>query len=119
MRAAWCLDLWQAATGDQRQKFHFVVSENVKPYEPGRRSLGPTFMQLGRRSYATMLANYCQCLSTRTWPSYDMAGEGQAAWTEFETEPWMHQGEAVSGGTAAEVAPLVAGPDGEAGGDAA
>ncbi len=104
-RAAWCLDLYAAATGDQRSRFYFVVSENVPPYEPARRCLSPTFLQLGRREYETMLAAYCACLSTRTWPSYDLRTGGPDSWTLVETEPWMHQGEATSAGATPSLGP--------------
>ncbi len=98
MRAAWCLDLYAAATGLPRPCFYFLLVEAMDPWETGRRSLSPTFLQLGRRTYETMLAQYAACLSTRTWPSYDLAAPDHTAFSAVETEPWMHQGEATSAG---------------------
>ncbi len=105
VRAAWCLDLWLAATGHARSEFLFVISEGVEPFEPARRSLSPTFLQLGRRTYETILAAYCKCLATGVWPSYDVLADGKDAWTTVETEPWMHQDENVSAGSIAPVEP--------------
>ncbi len=99
VRAAWSLDLWNSATGDSRNEWYVVVSEAMEPYETARRALGPMFLELGRRTFNTMLARYCQCLAGKIWPSYDLGKEGKEAWTVVETEPWMHQGDGSPGPT--------------------
>ncbi len=111
LHAAWALDLLAAATGNPRQLAYIIIAETVEPFEPARRSLSPTFLQLGRRTYETMLAQYAACLDTNTWPSYDLSEVGPAAWTTLETEPWMHQGDDTSAGFQPTIAPHPAVPD--------
>ncbi len=108
MQAAWALDIFAAATGAPRSLFYFVLVETMSPWEPARRHLAPTFVQLGRRTYEQMLKSYATCLATRTWPGYDLATTGPDAWTAVETEPWMHQGDDRSAGFSPQLAPPAA-----------
>lgn len=89
IQAAWYLDLWNAATGEDRNEWRFVLSENTPPYQPGRRLLSEEYLSLGRQQYKAALALYCQCLATNTWPSYDDGDGTMDGWTISEPEPWM------------------------------
>ncbi len=115
VQAAWTLDIFAAATGAPRSLFYFVVVETMDPWEPARRQLTPTFIQLGRRTYERALKAYATCLATRTWPSYDLATTGPDAWTPVETEPWMHQGDGTSAGFTPQIA--LAAPKSDEGGE--
>lgn len=88
-QAAWYLDLWNAATGEARNEWRFVLSENTPPYQPGRRLLSEEYLNLGRQQYKVGLALYCQCLAKNTWPSYDDGDGTMDGWTISEPEPWM------------------------------
>ena len=92
VRAALALDLFNAATGEDRNAFFFVLSECTEPFEPARRQLTPQFIGLGRKTYQNLLAYYARCLHTQQWPSYDALAEGQDAWTAVDLEPWMERG---------------------------
>lgn len=92
VHAALALDLYNHATGEDRDAFYFVLSECYEPYEPARRQLSRQFLGLGRKTYQNLLRQYANCLKTRTWPSYDLNIEGHNAWTTVDLEPWMEQG---------------------------
>lgn len=79
-QAAFFLDLFNAATGEERTQFRHIVQENYHPFEVGRRVLSEEFLQLGRDKYFKALRLYCQCLKTGVWPSYDAPSE----WTVTE-----------------------------------
>jgi len=92
VRAALALDLFNAATGEDRNAFFYVLSECAEPYEPARRQLTPQFIGLGRKTYHSLLAHYARCLKSQQWPSYDAPAQGPDAWTAVDLEPWMERG---------------------------
>lgn len=89
IQAAVYIDAYVAATGEDRNTFCFLLSENFPPYEPGKRMLSQDFLTLGRASYTQMLANYSQCLKSNQWPGYDDTDESLQGWTLVEAEPFM------------------------------
>lgn len=70
-QAALYLDVYNAATGDERTGFIHIVQESFFPFEIGKRLLSAEFIELGRCEYRRALARYCQCLDTKDWPGYD------------------------------------------------
>ena len=74
-QAAMCLDLYNAATGEQRDTFIHVVLENTPPYQTARRMLSQDFVELGRLKVVDALKIYCQCLKTQFWPDWDSESE--------------------------------------------
>ena len=90
IQAAWYLDLFNAATGEDRSTWLWVLQENFPPFEVGRRMLSQSFIELGRLFYRSALARYCLCLKTGVWPGYD-APDGQKlpGWTEVTPLQWM------------------------------
>lgn len=84
-QGAFFLDLFNAATGEERKEFRHIVQENYPPFEVGRRTLSAEFLSLGRDKYLKALRLYCKCLKTGVWPSYDAPSE----WTVTEPELWM------------------------------
>jgi hypothetical protein len=94
IQAALYLDIYRAATGEDRTEFLHVISRNVEPWQPARRCLWSEYLNLGRISYLSMLEFYCQCLSRNQWPGPDdLTGphEMRAAhgFSPVEPEPWM------------------------------
>jgi hypothetical protein len=89
IQAALYLDLYAAATGEDRDSFLHVVSENVPPYEPAKRLLSQEFVEYGRRFYHSALALYCACLARDVWPSYDDSHDNINGWAFCGPEPWM------------------------------
>lgn len=99
LQAGFDLDLYNAATRQQRLTWCFAIQENFEPYEIGRRMLkypepgeqpeSGNLLNLGRIQYKKMLENYAWCLKNKQWPSYDDSDESSAGWTLCAAEPWM------------------------------
>ena len=89
VQAALYLDLYCAATGEDRCDFRHIVQESMPPYEPGRRFLSVELIGLGRASYTDTLRRYCACVATGNWPGWDDASSLIEGWTAAEPELWM------------------------------
>jgi hypothetical protein len=89
IQAAFNTDLYVAATGEDRNTFCFILSENYEPFEPARRMLSQDFLTLGRAEYRRLLGLYAKCLKSNHWPSYDDTDEAIQGWSVVEAEPWM------------------------------
>jgi hypothetical protein len=70
-QAAFYLDLYVAATGEDRVSYCFVGVENFAPFQPFRRLLGTSFVEIGRRSYVQAMTDYARSLHTGIWKGYD------------------------------------------------
>lgn len=101
LQAAWNLDLFNAATGEDRRVFEWILSESDAPYEVGRRydaiddltneqDEASTILS-GRRRYRLMMGNYCQFLAHDRWPGYDDTDESSGGKTRFVTDPYEEQ----------------------------
>lgn len=96
VQAAWNLDMWNAATGQQRDKFCFVISENVAPWQPAREMLTSEEttpgqrpkLECGRILYQGMIADYAACLKTDEWPGYDDHEDAVDGWTLDRASEW-------------------------------
>ena len=98
-QAAWDMDLYVAATGEDRNSWVFLLSENEFPWEPGRAlysqeaDMGnPGFVELGRKTefagYEYWLALYSKCLKTGRWPGYSSIGDSVQGWCLLRPEPF-------------------------------
>ena len=67
-QAAMYLDLWNAATGDDRQDFHFLFIETEAPYETAWVKISEKMLDAGRMEYQHALMQWHQCVSTGIWP---------------------------------------------------
>lgn len=76
VQAALYLDLYCAATGEDRTDFVHVVQENTFPFHVVSPPplLSTEFLDWGRSKYRRALKLYCQCLATGIWPSYPHTG---------------------------------------------
>lgn len=91
VQAALYLDVFNAATGSNRNDFRHIVQENVAPYQTAKRIIDREFIQLGRMSYQCALSAYAQCLKTDCWPDYDSHTDGMNGWSFVKPEAWMMQ----------------------------
>ena len=67
-QAALYLDLWNAASGDNRKRFVFCFIETKEPYETAWIELSENFIDLGRIGYMNALAQWQSCAATDSWP---------------------------------------------------
>lgn len=86
LQAAWYLDLYNAAAGENRTEFAHIVQENFPPYELRVPLLGHRFIERGRLRYQAALELYCRCLCSGHWPGYDRS---ETQWPITEPEDWM------------------------------
>lgn len=89
IQAAFDLALYNAATGEGRHSWCFLVQESYPPFECGRRILSHDFEHIGQGAYKSAMAVYCECLKTGKWPGYDDHDEATQGWSIVEAEPWM------------------------------
>jgi len=89
IQGAFDLDIYVAATKENRCDWRFIIQENFKPYQPAKRILSEEFLQLGRADYTRALKLYCQCLKRDYWPDYDATDESYKGWSFCAPEPWM------------------------------
>ena len=89
VQAAFDLDLYNAATGEQRCQWCFLLQENFAPWETSKCFLSQEFEQIGRSSYRESLALYARCLKTGKWNGYDDHDEASQGWSCLQADPWM------------------------------
>lgn len=82
-QAALFMDVYNAATGEDRYEFLHIVQENLFPWQVGRRIVSTKFIQLGRDKYLSALSLYCSCLKANEWPAWEVE------WGISEPEPYM------------------------------
>lgn len=77
VQGACYLDAYTSAKPDEdRVEFSHIAQENFAPFEPFRHTIASDSLMLGRADYTAALRKYCQCLATKTWPSYaPLAGQ--------------------------------------------
>lgn len=91
-QAAINTDVYVAATGEDRNTFLHVLLENVFPYQPGRRMLSSELVNLGRMKITSALRNYCRCLASGKWPSWEEASNRSLnGWLIVEASPYHSQ----------------------------
>jgi len=89
IQAALYLDLYSAATGEDRCDFRHVVQESMPPYEPGRRYMTVEMLTLGRNDYQEALKRYSACVAANHWPGWDDGPSLIEGWSAVEPELWM------------------------------
>lgn len=67
-QAALYLDLWNAATGENRDRFIFCFIETSEPHETAWIELSSDFIELGRIGYMNALAKWQACCATSIFP---------------------------------------------------
>jgi hypothetical protein len=89
VQAAFYQDLYAAATGEDRNTWCFVLSESLRPFQPGKRILSQDFYAIGKAEYVRLMENYCLCLKHQKWPDYDDTDEAVQTWSVVNPDPWM------------------------------
>ena len=54
-QAALYLDVWEVATGEDRQDFKHIVQESYAPYQTQLRLISAEFLEIGRMKYQKAL----------------------------------------------------------------
>ena len=105
VQAAMNLDMYSAATGEDRNTFLHVVSENYPPFQPARSMMSAELVELGRAKYRRCLAKYAQCLATDQWPGYEAGQQVIDGFTLCEPPRWAALQEAASNGNSLDNLP--------------
>lgn len=88
VQGAFDLDLFNAATGEQRATWCLLLQENYYPFLTGRRFFSQKFISVGRFDYTMALQRYATCLQTGIWPDYE-EGSQFGGWSIIDPEPYM------------------------------
>jgi hypothetical protein len=67
-QAALYLDLWNAATGENRNQFLFYFVETSAPHEGAWISIDEDFIQRGRIAYMQALSKWNECIKLKNFP---------------------------------------------------
>lgn len=89
IQAAFNLALYNAATGSDRDKWCFILSESFPPFQTGKRMLDSMFIEIGAAKYQQIIRLYCWCIANNNWPGYDDHDEAAQGWTVVLPDPWM------------------------------
>ncbi len=85
------LDVYTAATDEDRCEFRHVIQENFEPFDVSKRILSSEFLDIGRLKYQTALRDYCLSIKTGYWPNYDdRAREKIEGWSITGPDPYMY-----------------------------
>lgn len=68
-QAAMYLDLWNAASGEDRNEFHIIFAETCDPYETALVKLDSELIQHGRVGYMNALSRWQECVRKNDFPS--------------------------------------------------
>ena len=68
-QAALYLDLWNAATGEERGEWVLACQQAEEPYEVVVRQLDPEAVEKGREQYRADITKWCKCVQSGIWPS--------------------------------------------------
>lgn len=89
VQAAFDLDLYRAATGEDRNTWCLLIQESFPPWQTAKQMLSEDYVELGRRTYRSLLARYCSCIKLGIWPDYDLGPDSVQGWSLAEPESWM------------------------------
>jgi exodeoxyribonuclease VIII len=67
-QAALYLDLWNAASGETRNRFVICFIEVSEPYETAWVLVSPALIEAGRAGYMNALAKWQSCVAIDVWP---------------------------------------------------
>lgn len=84
-QAALYLDLYTAATGENREQFQFIFIETSRPFEVVWVDMPKDLIDLGRAGYMNAIAKWQKCLATNVWPGTIPAGRITASTPKWAT----------------------------------
>lgn len=70
VQAAFNLDMFNAATGEERNTFRHLAQEKEHPFHVETHMISTDDVQNGRDFYIAALRKYCRCIQTNIWPGY-------------------------------------------------
>jgi hypothetical protein len=98
IQAALYLDFYNAATGEGRDSFCWILSEQFAPFQTAKRLLRLKELNIAQTTWRRLIGNYCWCLKNGVWPDYD-TGETEGpdpeviqGWGVVKI-PWLEQKE--------------------------
>lgn len=68
-QAAFYMDLWNAATGEDRTRWAFIFQSDTPPYEVAVVELDREGIEAGRKWYREAFAKWCRCTREGNFPS--------------------------------------------------
>lgn len=68
-QAAFYMDLWNAATGEDRNRWAFIFQSDSPPYEVAVVELDRDGIEAGRKWYREAFAKWCRCTRDNNFPS--------------------------------------------------
>lgn len=89
VQGAFDLALWNAATGQERTTWCWLLQESYEPWQTGRRILGQNALIAANAEYQRLLSNYAACLKSGKWPGYEDTDEGNVqGWSVVEIDEY-------------------------------
>lgn len=88
IQAAFDTDLFNAATGEERGTWTFLICENFFPYDTAKKFLPQEDLERGRGEVHRILSNYATCLANKRWPSRDEQEENVNGWGVCRLPAW-------------------------------
>lgn len=88
IQAAFDLDIYNSATGEERNTWTFLIVENSSPFEPSHKILSQDDLEIGRYRVQKILNNYAVCIANNRWPSYDEMSENAGGWGVVRMPKW-------------------------------
>lgn len=88
-QAAFYTDVYVASSAEDRCEWNFVVVENYKPFQIGRKILEQPLFELGRKWYKQVMRAYCQSLKTGQWSNYESTDDSVQGWSIIRGDEWM------------------------------
>jgi exodeoxyribonuclease VIII len=70
LQAAFYLDGYHLATGNNLKRFMFIAMEKSAPYITAVYELTPEQIEMGRQQYLAALQTYKNCLAANKWHAY-------------------------------------------------
>jgi exodeoxyribonuclease VIII len=81
--AAWYLEGWRQATGENIDQFIFAAFEKDAPNALAFYQADEAMLQIGRQECQRLLTIYADCLNSNTWPGYEPSV------TPLSLPPWV------------------------------
>lgn len=89
IQAGFDLDLYCAATGEDRTDWLLICQKNFGVWQPFKRILDQNFIDLGRAQYRQMLSNYAWCVKNNRWPTHDDVDEANCGFGPCVPDTFM------------------------------
>lgn len=96
VQAAFDLDLYNAATGEERDTWIHAGVRNHGEHQPFRKIFDSRYITAGKSAYFRILSNYCQCLKYNRWPDADASPASLAGFDLISPDDRLAEREAIA-----------------------